>query len=406
MPSFDYTTVLAPSAAPPPPVTGPSLMPPVNAAYQFGGGKPDPLTFPYDDLAAAAARVLAEDGAEALTYGDAQGYRPLRELVARKYAHYEGLTVDPAQIIITNGSSDALRLACDALLEPGATVLVEAPTFMGTLRTFIGHGAAVVGMPMDDEGIVVGELAGIIARQRAAGKPPKVLYTIPTFQNPSGSTMPLARREALLALAAREGLVVLEDDAYGDLRVEGEFVPSLFALDPHGIVVRTGTLSKILAAGLRCGWLLAQPAMVQAALRVKYDGGTNPFVSRLATTYLADHIYAHVDELITAYRARRDAMLEALEEHVGREAGARWSRPQGGFFIWVRLPDGVDPARLAQTSAARGVSYVPGPAFYADWQRTCPDADRYIRLAFSFTAPAEIRAGIAQLGRALLEARA
>jgi 2-aminoadipate transaminase len=405
MPLFDYTAVLSSAAAPPSPATGPPLTPPATGPYQFGGGRPDPLTFPYDDLAAAAARVLAEDGADALTYGDAQGYPPLRDLIARKYAHYENLTVDPAQIVVTNGSSDALRLACDALVDRGDTVLVEAPTFMGTLRTIIGHGADVVGVPLDDDGIIVEELEIIIGREKAAGKRVKLLYTIPTFQNPSGVTMPRARREALLALAAREGLIVLEDDAYGDLRVEGEFVPSLYALDDHGIVVRTGTLSKILAAGLRCGWLLAQPAIVQAVLRVKYDGGTNPFVSRVATTYLADHIYPHVDELIEAYRQRRDAMLEALEEHVGREDGARWSRPHGGFFIWLRLPDAVDPVKLAQASGARGVSYVAGPAFYADWQHRWPDADRYIRLAFSFSTPDEIRAGIAQFGRALLEAR-
>jgi 2-aminoadipate transaminase len=405
MAAIDYTALLSSAAAPPPPTTGPALMPTGNGRYQFAGGKPDPLTFPYDELAAATAHVMATDGAEALTYGDAQGFLPLRELIARKYAHYENLNVDPAQIVVTNGSSDALRLACAALVDRGDSILVEAPTFSGTLRTFVGHGADIIGMPTDDQGIVVDALPDLIAQARVAGKRLKLLYTIPTFQNPSGSTLPRARREVLLELAAREGLIVLEDDAYGDLRVEGEFVPSLYALDQHDIVIRTGTLSKILGAGLRCGWLVAPPPLVQAALRVKYDGGTNPFVTRVATAYLADHIYPHVDELIVAYRARRDAMLEALEEHVGREDGARWSHPHGGFFIWVRLPDSVDPVKLAQAAGPRGVAYVPGPSFFVDWQRAWPDADRYIRLAYSYATPEEIREGVAQLGRAMLEAR-
>jgi 2-aminoadipate transaminase len=404
MSGFNYTGVLAPAAAPPPPMVAPRT-PPAGGAYQFGGGKPDPISFPYTDLTSAAADVLANDGAEALTYGEAQGFGPLRELIAAKYRHFENLDVSPAQILVTNGSSDAIRLICDALLEPGDTVLLEAPTFLGSLRTIQGHGPHIVGLPLDDQGIIIEELERIIAREQAAGHRLKMLYTIPTFQNPAGSTMPRARRQQLLAVAARAGLVVLEDDAYGDLRCDGEFVPSLFALDRQGIVVRTGTLSKILGAGLRVGWLIGQPALVQAIMRVKYDGGTNPFVTRIATSYLQTHIYEHVDELIKVYTAKRDAMLEALEEHVGREGGAGWSRPEGGFFIWVRLPDGVDPNKLADACAARGVSYVPGPAFYDHWQQTQPDADRYIRLAFSYSQPEEIRAGIAQLGRAMLEAR-
>jgi 2-aminoadipate transaminase len=380
-------------------------LPPAGGTFQFAGGKPDPLSFPYNELAAATSEVLHTDGAEALTYGDAQGFAPLRALIARKYQHYEGLTVDPSQIVVTNGSSDAIRLVCDALLVPGDTVLIEAPTFSGSLRTLQGHGADLVGLPMDGDGIIVAEMERVIERERAAGKRPKLLYTIPTFQNPAGSTMPRDRREALLAVAARTGLVVLEDDAYGDLRCEGEFVPSLFALDQSGVVVRTGTLSKILGAGLRTGWLVAQPALVQAVLRVKYDGGTNPFVTRVATAYLRDHIEEHVAELIAIYRAKRDAMLESLEEHVGREEGAWWSRPAGGFFIWVRLPASVDPAELADACAARGVAYVPGPAFFSNWQADWPEADRFIRLAFSYAQPDEIREGIAQLGRAMLESR-
>ena len=403
MSQLNYADMLSLAAIPP--SSPPARMPPAGSTYQFGGGKPDPVSFPYDALAAASKRVLADDGAEALTYGDAQGYAPLRQLIAKKYAHYENLHVEPSQILITNGSSDAIRIVCNAFVNPGDTVLVEAPTFMGSLRSIIGSGADVVGVPMDERGIIIEELRRIIERERALGKRLKLLYTIPTFQNPSGVTMPRDRREALLEIATSAGLVVLEDDAYGDLRADGEFVPSLFALDPAGIVVRTGTVSKILAAGLRVGWLVGQPAAVQAAMRVKFDGATNPYVTRVVHTYLAEHMEEHVEDLIGIYRDKRDAMLESLEEHVGREDGAGWSRPEGGFFVWVRLPDGTDPDKLVDTCAARGVSYVPGPAFFTDWRETYPEADRYIRLAFSYEQPEAIRAGIAQLGRAILEAR-
>jgi DNA-binding transcriptional MocR family regulator len=258
---------------------------------------------------------------------------------------------------------------------------------------------------MDDQGIIIEALEAAIKRERAAGQRLKLLYVIPTFQNPSGVTMPLERRKALLEVAAREGMVVMEDDAYGDLRCSGEFIPSLYALDQNGIVVRTGTMSKILAAGLRVGWMVAQPELVAAVLRVKFEGGTSPFLTRIVTDYMAEHMEQHIADLIEVYRAKRDAMLEALDEHVGRENGAGWSEPDGGFFIWVRLPDGTDVNKLADACTARGVSYVPGPAFYIDWQKDWPDADRYIRLAFSFSQPDEIRAGIAHLGRAILLAR-
>ncbi|MCC6630343.1 MAG: PLP-dependent aminotransferase family protein [Chloroflexi bacterium] len=403
MSEFNYGAVLSAASAPTPNVA-PVKAPPANGRFQFAGGKPDPVSFPYDGLAAATAQVMAEDGAEALTYGDAQGFRPLRELIARKYAHYENLTVSPDQIVVSNGSSDALRLVCSALLDPGDTVLIEAPTFLGTLRTLQGHRVDLVGLPMDDDGIIVDEMAAIIQRERDRGKQVKLLYTIPTFQNPGGSTMPLARRRALLEVAARAGLVVMEDDAYGDLRSEGEFVPSLFALDEQGIVARTGTMSKILGAGLRIGWVVAQPPLVRAMLAVKFDGGTSPFTSRVVHAYMAEQLEDHAEELIQVYTTKRDAMLEALDEHVGTERGARWLRPQGGFFIWVRLPDNCDPARLVDTCTARGVAYVPGPAFYSNWQADWPEAERYIRLAYSYEQPETIREGIAQLGRAILEA--
>ena len=403
MSSLNYGAVLS-AASSPPVVASPGQGAPAIARYRFGGGNPDPATFPYDGLAAATAKVMAEQGAEALIYGEAQGYAPLRDLIAKKYALYEQLTVSPDQIVVTNGSSDAIRLICSALLDPGDTVLIEAPTFLGSLRTLQGTWPIWSGCRWTTTASSSTQMTSIIQRERANGKKVKLLYTIPTFQNPGGSTMPLARRQALLEVAQREGLVIMEDDAYGDLRAEGEFVPSLFALDQHGIVARTGTMSKILGAGLRVGWLVAATPAGQSRprreVRRRNQSLHHPRRPRL-----------HGRAPRRARRRVDRGLYGQAHRHARSAGGARRPRArralaaaQGDFFIWIRLPDRCDIHALADTAAARGVSYVPGPAFDNDWQADWPEADRYIRLAYSYEQPDAIREGVAQLGRAIIEA--
>jgi 2-aminoadipate transaminase len=235
---------------------------------------------------------------------------------------------------------------------------------------------------------------------RRQGRRCKLIYTIVNFQNPAGPSQSLRRRRELIGLAHEYDTLILEDDAYGELRFEGETLPPLFALDQGGRVIRAGTLSKILGAGVRLGWLCAPPAMIPAFQSFLFGGGVNPFMSRVATYYLREHLEPHVRLLIDVYRAKRDAMLAGLDELLGGTE-AIVSRPEGGFFLWLRLPRGVDQGRLATRAGEAGVQYTPGPVFYANG-----GGQEFIRLAFSYEPPDRCYEGARLLGRAILDARA
>jgi 2-aminoadipate transaminase len=367
--------------------------------YEFGGGLPDPASFPYDGIARATARVMKEDGAAALTYGDPQGYRGLRELVCEKYERFEGLKVTPSNLIVANGSGHALSLALSAFLDPGDALISEAPTFSGTIQTIRRHGPRVLDVPVDDEGIVTGAVRERLTALRREGRPCKLIYTIVNFQNPAGPTQSLRRRQELLALAHEHDTLILEDDAYGELRFEGEMRPSLYALDGGQRVIRAGTFSKILGAGVRLGWLCARPELIPAFQGFLFGGGVNPFVSRVATWFMREHMPAHVARLVEVYRGKRDAMLRGLDD-VLAGTDARVSRPEGGFFLWIRLPSGTDPARLETAAAEARVQYTPGPAFFFDGRGT-----EFIRLAYSYEPPEKCYEGARRLARAILAAR-
>jgi 2-aminoadipate transaminase len=371
-----------------------------NAEFEFGGGFPDPASFPYDGLVDATARMIKAEGAEALTYGDPQGYRGLRELVCHKYGLFEGLKVGPENLIISNGSGHALALAFSTFVDPGDVILSEAPTFSGTLQTIRRHGARVLDVPVDAEGLVVEAAREHLAGLRRQGRRCKLIYTIVNFQNPAGPTLSLRRRRELIDLAHEYDTLILEDDAYGELRFEGEHLPSLYALDGGGRVIRAGTVSKILGAGFRLGWLCAPPEMIPAFQGFLFGGGVNPFASRVATYFLRDHLAPHVALLVDVYRAKRDAMLRGLWETL-RDSDVEISRPEGGFFIWIRLPRGTDTAKLHANAVAARVQYTAGPAFFPNG-----GGERFIRLAFSFESPARCYEGARLIGRAILDARA
>ncbi len=373
--------------------------PSTRVLYEFGGGYPDPTSFPYDGMIAATARMMQAEGAAAMTYGEAQGYRGLRELICHKYERFEGFRAEPENIIVANGSGQALALAFGAFVDPGDAVIAEAPTFSGSLNTLRRHGPEILDVPVDDEGIVTDAVRQRLAALRAQGRRCKLIYTIVNFQNPAGPSQSLRRRRALVALAHEFDTLILEDDAYGELRFEGETLPPLFALDDGGRVIRAGTLSKILGAGVRLGWLCAPRAMIPAFQGFLFGGGVSPFMSRVATYFLREHLESHVARLIDAYRAKRDAMLKGLDETLDG-ADAVISRPEGGFFLWIRLPAGVDPARLAVLAGEARVQYTPGPVFYANG-----GGEGFIRLAFSYESPEKCYEGARLLGKAILGAR-
>ncbi len=364
--------------------------------YEFGGGLPDPASFPYDGLVEATARMMKAEGAQALTYGEPQGYRGLRELVCRKYDLFEGLKVEPDNIIIANGSGHALSLAFSAFLDVGDPILCEAPTFSGTLNTIRRHGPRVLDVPVDGEGMVTRVAREHLEALRREGRRCKLIYTIDNFQNPSGPTLSLRRRHELIELAQEHDTLLLEDDAYGELRFEGEPLPSLYALDPSR-VMRAGTLSKILGAGVRLGWLCARREMIPAFQGFLFGGGVNPFMSRVATYFMRDNLETHVARLVDVYRAKRDAMLRGLWEVLGG-TDAEISKPEGGFFLWIRLPSGTDLTRLEALATRARVQYTGGPAFFPNG-----GGETFIRLAYSYEPPERCFEGARIMAQAILE---
>ncbi len=370
-----------------------------NALYEFGGGFPDPESFPYEGMIEATKVMMKEEGASAMTYGEPLGYKGLRELAAHKYELFEGLKVSPDDIIVANGSGHALALAFSAFIDPGDTIISESPAFSGTLVTLRRHGPRILDVPLDDEGIVTTAVRERLEQCRRENTPCKLIYTIVNFQNPAGPTQSLRRRQELVALAHEYDTLIIEDDAYGELRFDGEMLPSLYALDKTQRVIRAGTLSKILGAGVRLGWLLAPKPMIPAFQGFLFGGGVNPYVSRVATYFMRDHMAGHVARLVEVYRAKRDAMLKGLWE-VLEGTDVRINKPEGGFFIWIKLPSGTDTAKLQKLAVEARVQYTPGPNFYPNG-----GGEDHIRLAFSYEPPEKCYEGGRTMARCILNAR-
>jgi 2-aminoadipate transaminase len=374
--------------------------PVVDPRYDFGAGQPDPGSFPYDGLVEATARVMKTEGAAALMYGEYQGYRPLRELVCHKYELYESLKVSPENILISNGSGHALALAFSAFVDVGDPIIVEAPTFSGTLHTIRRHGPEILTVPVDAEGMVTDAVREHLEGLRRQGRRCKLIYTIVNFQNPAGPCLSRRRRHELVELAHRYDTVILEDDAYNELRFEGEVQPPVYALDTGGRTIRAGTLSKILGAGVRLGWLCAPRPLIPVLQTFLYGGGVSPYMSRVATYYMREHMAEHVAVLVDVYRAKRDAMLKGLWE-VLAGTDVEISRPEGGFFIWIRLPAGTSPARLMELTVQARIQVSPGPAFFANG-----GGEQFIRLAFSYEPAERCYEGARLVAQAIREARA
>ena len=370
-----------------------------NALYEFGGGFPDPESFPYEGMIEATKQMMTEEGAAAMTYGEPLGYKGLRELIVHKYELFEGLKVPIDNIIVTNGSGHALAMVFSTFLDTGDTMITETPAFSGTLVSLRRHGPRIVEVPIDNEGIQTSVLREKLATLKREGTPCKLIYTIVNFQNPAGPTQSLRRRHELVELANEFDTLILEDDAYGELRFDGEMLPSLYELDKNKRTIRAGTLSKILGAGVRLGWLLAPKEMIPAFQGFLFGGGVNPYVSRVATYYMRDHMAGHVARLVEVYRTKRDAMLKGLWE-VLSGTDVQISKPEGGFFIWIKLPTGTDTAKLSKLAAEGRVQYTPGANFFPNG-----GGEQHIRLAFSYETPEKCYEGARVIAKAIMAAR-
>jgi len=365
----------------------------------FAGGLPAPELFPIDDLRASFDAVLRADGAASLQYGPTEGHRPLREYLASRLS-LRGIAASPDEILITSGSQQGLDLLGAVLLDPRVTVLIEAPSYVGALQAFGRCQPRFQTLTMDEDGLCTDELWKLVDgnQRRGLGAPaaPAVIYSVPTFQNPSGVTMSLDRRRRLLEFLAVRPLPLIEDDPYGELRFDGRDVPPLRALPGGEDTIYLGTFSKILAPGLRLGWVVAPRPVIDRLVIAKQgaDLHTDSLVQRAVLHYCrhAD-LEAHISRLKECYRLRRDAMRSALERHF--PSGVRWTRPEGGLFFWVTLPRSLDSQRILADAVAQKVAFVPGTAFQAN-----PEESTFrhcLRLNFSNADPARIEVGIRRL---------
>ncbi|MCC7019699.1 MAG: PLP-dependent aminotransferase family protein [Ardenticatenales bacterium] len=355
----------------------------------FAGGLPAPELFPIDALADAHARVLAREGAAALQYSATEGFAGLRDWISARL-RAAGMTCDVERTLITTGSQQGIDLAARVLLNPGDRVAVENPSYIAALQVFSGYEARFAAIASDGDGLQVDDLE----RQHAA-EPVKLVYIVPNFQNPKGTTLSLARRHALVAFAGRNGVPILEDDPYGELRFEGTSLPPLAALDDVGVVIHLGTFSKTLAPGLRVAWAVGPSKVIRAMTVAKQscDLHSSSLTQRaLAALFERFDYEAHLTTLRRVYGERRTAMLAALDRYM--PSGTRWTQPEGGMFTWVELPDRLRAEDIFEAALAQKVAFVPGSPFFAADKRYDT-----LRLNFSNRPPELIDEGMGRLGR-------
>lgn len=349
----------------------------------FAGGNPAPESFPAEDIAQIAAELIRDNGCCILQYGGTPGIAKLKETVLQMAAQ-RGIKAGPEEVIITSGSTQGIGLAAKTLCNPGDVILTESPTFLGALQTFLTYEADVVGVDMDEDGMIVDALEEKILKHR-----PRFVYTIPTFQNPSGRTMPESRRKKLLDICAKHDVLVLEDDPYCDLRYSGEPVPPIKSFDESGHVIYLLSFSKIISPGLRVGAAIADKRIIEKYNICKQgeDLHTANLSQEIVEAYMkSGKVEAHIESICAVYREKRDAMLSKLAAF---PKGVSYTKPDGGLFIWANLPEGVNALDVFKQSVDAGVAFVPGTHFYPEGGH-----ENTFRLNFSMASLEQIDKGM------------
>jgi 2-aminoadipate transaminase len=366
----------------------------MSTEYNFGSGMPDPKSFPTEALADAARRVLLREGPGLVRYPEARGYAPLREIAAARFRRNHGTDTGAGDVTLTTGSMQAIILATQAFVRPGDSVLVEEYCYSGTLGVLRQFGARIEGIALDGQGMVPQALEETIERVQGEGRTVSFVYTIATHQNPSGTILSPERRAAVLEICRRRGVLVVEDDCYADVVFEGEMPRAIYTLAEPGEVLYVGSFSKILGPGARLGYFIAPPPLAEKLLAYKRDGGTSALSSMVVAEYFQDHLWEHVAEVCAAVRAKRDVLFASLERELG--GLVEWTRPHGGLFTWIKLPEGIDTRAISLLAKERRLLYGSGRSFDA--------ADRdvsYLRLAFGFIDEDLIPEGVSLLGECL-----
>ena len=370
-----------------------------DVPFDFGTGRSDPATFPVEALQAAAVKVIERDRELLTNYPGSLGYEPLRIAMAKREGEREGVPVNPDHIALTNGSMQAVTLVAEALTEPGDVVITEEFTYPGTLSAYRSLKLDIHGIGMDEQGMRIDLLKEKLTALKAADRLPKFIYVLTNYQNPGGTVMPQSRREELIALSKTFDVPVVEDNCYGDVHYEGAVPPALFALDPDNTNhIYLGSLSKILAPGLRLGYLLAKPPMLDTLLARRHDAGSNTFAAAIAAEFYHDGINDHRAVSIPPLHAK----LKKLNKALGDELGdlCEWSNPPGGLFLWLRFPDDVDQKKLFAIAEEAGVKYLPGISFHYKLGKA-----PFLRLAFGHLTEETIEAGVPVLADCIKRAR-
>jgi 2-aminoadipate transaminase len=357
-------------------------------------GMPSPELFDLKLLADAAHRAILETGSKTLQYGGGKGKKRLTEWIV-DHMLSQGILVNEPDILITNGSSQALELICKLFLNHGDEVWVESPSYFGSLNILSLYGARLTGMEIDVDGVIVDKIGLELERRRKAGeKLPRFIYVIPNFHNPTGYTMSVNRRKRLSELAMEYKVPIVEDDAYGQLLIDGELLPSIKSMS-NSHTIYMSTFSKTIAPGLRLGWIAADESVINKIKLIKTDGGTNSLSIEVASNYLATIQFdEHIGKIRDVYRSKRDLMASSLIEY---SANLHWTLPKGGFYIWVTLPDSIDSNKLLKIALKQNVNFVPGTSFFTNER----DGAKYIRLCYSFCSNALIKMGIKRITESL-----
>lgn len=359
----------------------------------FAGGLPSPQSFPTEDIAEVTHLVMATDAESALQYGTTEGLDGLREYCALR-SKEEGIDASIDNVVIISGSQQGLDITSKILLDRGDKVIVEAPSYLGGLGAIRAYEPDLISVRMDDDGLIIEELEEIL---RKMGKPPKLLYTVPTFQNPAGVTLPEKRRKRLVDLASEYDFVIMEDNPYGDLRYSGEPVRAVKAFDGEGRVVYLSTFSKIFSPGMRLAWIIGDEKFIREFVVAKQstDLCTNSFVQRILYEYCRRDLFTdHIKKIRAMYKEKRDVMLKSMEKYFPE--GCSWTKPDGGLFLWARVPEYINTKDMIGEAIKERVAYVHGAAFFVDGSGT-----NTMRLSFSHPPNDKIEEGIKRLGRVI-----
>ena len=367
-------------------------------------GHPDPTTLLTPELGNVMLSVVSSPQCiTALQYGPEQGTRSLIDFLVEKIQREQGISISPANLMVVAGSTHAVDMLARLYAKPGGVVLVEAPSYVDALHILRDYRIELYSIPTDENGLIPDELAKRVAQLHANGKVPSFLYTIPNYHNPTGCTLPEARRLEIITLARQYGFLIVEDDVYRDLSFEGAVPASFYALADGNGVMSIGSFSKTLAPGLRLGWLVGSEEAIQRCVNcgtTQMGGGANPFAAHIVAEYCRSGYWEeHISHVRSLYKMRRDVALAALDKYM--PAGVRWTHPAGGFFIWLALPQDVFAQDVKRLALSEGVALAAGEGFFVN----PADGEHHLRLAYSCAAPDDIDSGIRILGQVIQRAR-